>query len=190
MSPFELLAVLLGIANIVLLIRRRIENYPCGLLMVALYAWIFFHAKLYSDTLLQVFFFIIQIVGWVEWSRARNSTRSEVPVRSSSPRTLLLSLASTIAGAALLGAAMQRWTDASFPFADAVVAALSVVAQFLLNSRRTENWLWWIAADLVAAVLYTRKALYPTAALYVLFLVMAVLGYRTWRAQAALHIEA
>ena len=61
MNPIEILATLLGLANILLLVRRSIWNYPFGLLMVAVYAYIFFGAKLYSDALLQIFFFVIQL---------------------------------------------------------------------------------------------------------------------------------
>ena len=56
MSPLEIIAVILGLANIVLIVRRSLWNYPFGIAMVALYFVIFVEAKLYSDALLQIFF--------------------------------------------------------------------------------------------------------------------------------------
>ena len=67
----EILAVMLGLANITLLIRRSIWNYPFGIVMVSLYAWIFYETKLYSDAGLQIFFFIVQFYGWYYWLQGR-----------------------------------------------------------------------------------------------------------------------
>jgi nicotinamide mononucleotide transporter len=181
MSPLEVVAVLLGLANITLLIRRSIWNYPAGIAMVAIYAYVFFGARLYSDFLLQIFFFVVQIVGWVAWSRHEAGESDQVVVERSTGRDLGWAAAGSVAGTALLGAAMARWTPAAYPFWDASVAALSVTAQLLLTWRRIENWIWWIAADVLAIGVYLAKALYLTAGLYGVFLVMAALGYRAWR---------
>ena len=182
MSKLEIIAVLFGLANLTLIILRRIENYIFGIIMVSLYAWIFYHAHLYSDTLLQVFFFVIQIFGWVQWSRGKTDDGSIAVLRSSLKELTLAALA-TIAFAAALGAFMHTHTDASFPYNDASVAALSVTGQALMSWRRLENWYFWIAANAVAAPLYFVKHLYPTAALYLVFLVMAIIGLQSWRKQ-------
>ena len=179
MSPLEVVAVCLGVANIVLLIRRSVWNYPVGIVMVSLYGWIFFHARLYSDVLLQGFFFVVQIVGWVAWLRKREADGS-VMVERASRRQLLLAELGTAMGVAALGLT-TRLLGAAYPFWDATVASASVAAQLLLTWRRIENWLWWIAADSVAICVYFAKGLYLTSGLYGLFLVMAVVGYRSWR---------
>ncbi len=70
-SPLEMLAVVLGLANVVLVVRRSIWNYPFGIAMVTLYAFIFFEVKLYSDALLQLFFLVVQFYGWANWARSR-----------------------------------------------------------------------------------------------------------------------
>ena len=80
MSNLEWIAVLLGVANIILLIRRSIWNFAFALAMVSLYAVIFFEAKLYSDALLQIFFFVINLIGWRMWLSARGESEA-VPVR-------------------------------------------------------------------------------------------------------------
>src|ERR1700744_5849542 len=69
MNHLEILPTLLGLAKIVLLVRRSMWNYGFGLAMVALYAPIFFAARLYSDALLQLFFFAVQLYGWWHWLR-------------------------------------------------------------------------------------------------------------------------
>lgn len=176
----EIIAVLLGIANITLLIRRSIWNYPFGIVMVTLYAWIFFEAKLYSDALLQPFFFVVQIYGWYYWLKGRGDDGLVVVRRLSRGQAIAYGAAAMV-GISVWGTLMARFTDASFPYWDASILAFSIVAQFLLARRRLENWLVWIAVDLLAIGLYWTKDLYPTAALYFVFLVLATVGYFNWR---------
>jgi nicotinamide mononucleotide transporter len=179
-SPLEAVAVGLGVANIVLLVRRSIWNFPAGIAMVTLYAWVFFHAHLYSDTLLQGFFLVVQIIGWVAWLRHREPAGDVIVVRST-VRELTFSLMGTVVGAVMLGTLMHRYTPAAFPYIDATSTALSVTAQLLLTWRRLENWLWWIAANVIQIAMYWVKHLRPTSALYIFFLVMSTLGYVQWR---------
>ncbi len=182
--PIEIAAVLLGLANVTLLVRRSIWNYPFGIAMVTLYAWIFFGAKLYSDALLQVFFFFVQIYGWMHWLGRRDETGLVIVARLTKKAALIYAVSAAI-GIALLGGAMARFTDASFPFWDASIAVLSVCAQIMLARRILENWIVWIAVNMLAIGLYWTKDLQPTAALYAVFLVLAAFGFFEWRKASA-----
>lgn len=179
-SPLESLAFFLGIGNIVLLVQRNIWNFPVGILMVAIYGWVFFHAQLYSDTLLQIFFFVVQIVAWSAWLRHREPD-GELIVETSRNRDLAIALAATGITSLLLGYGMKRWAYAAFPYWDATVAGASVTAQIMLTYRRIENWLWWIGSNIISIVIYSRKGLYLTSGLYAFFLTMSVLGFISWR---------
>ena len=184
MSTVEIIAALLGVANILLVIRRSIWNYPFALAMVALYFLVFWDAKLYSDAVLQIFFFVINVYGWWSWSRAR-TVDDGVVVRWLSRRAQAWWLGGTIATVLVWGTMMQRFTDAAAPMADATVAGLSVAAQILQSQRRVESWLLWIAVDVVAIGLYASRGLAVTAALYILFLVLAVTGLVQWEKKVA-----
>lgn len=176
----EVVAVALGIANIILVVRRSIWNYPFGLAMVALYFVIFLEHKLYSDVLLQIFFFVIQLYGWWAWSRAPQVDHG-VAVTLMQPATRVQWLAGTVIASVAWGFLMHRFTDASAPYVDATVAGLSVAAQILQSLRRVECWLLWIAADVVAIGLYAWKGLSLTSGLYGLFLILAIVGFVDWR---------
>lgn len=184
MSGIEIAAVLLGLINVGLIIRRSIWNYPFGLLMVVLYAKIFFDAQLYSDALLQVYFLLVQLYGWWNWNASR-AQDGLVRIGTLSPRARLMAACATLALWLVLGGAMARWTDAAFPFWDAAIAALSVTAQLLLSLRRIETWPLWIAVDCLAIGLFTVKELHLTAGLYALFLVLAVTGLLQWQRRLA-----
>lgn len=180
MSSLELAGTLLGLVNVFLIIRRSVWNYPFGLAMVALYAWIFWSARLYSDTLLQFFFFAVQLYGWKNWLDHRGGDGLVVPARLSATGAWA-SIVATALGSAALGAAMASWTDAALPWWDAIVAGTSVAGQCLLSWRRIENWLFWIFSDVVAIGVYWSKQLDLTAGLYVVFLLMSVAGLIAWR---------
>ncbi len=180
MPPIEIAAAVLGLANIGLIIRRSVWNYPFALAMVALYAWIFWEAKLYSDAGLQLFFFAINLYGWWRWSRDAESD-GEIVVARLTGRGRLLWLGGTALSVAIWGGFMARTTDASLPYWDAAVAMTSVAAQILMTRRYIENWHWWIAVNLVSIPLYLTKDLYVTTGLYAVFLGMAVWGLIEWR---------
>lgn len=188
MDTIEIIAVALGLANVGLLVRRSIWNYPFGMAMVALYFVIFREARLYGEAGLQVFFFVVQGWGWWLWARAGGLTHM-VEVAWMGTRGRIAALALVAASALGIGWAMARFTDAALPYADATIAGASVVAQVLLSVRRVENWALWIAIDVLSVGVYIHRALYLTAGLYVIFLVLAVLGLREW-AKAARRGEA
>jgi nicotinamide mononucleotide transporter len=182
----EHVAVACGLANIYLTIRQNIWCWPVGVVMVSLYIYIFFNAKLYSDTGLNVFFLAMQFYGWYHWTRGPvEHARSLSAVTRLHRRGWLLTAGGVLAGTAALGGVMHRFTDAALPYPDAFTTMLSVIAQFQLTRKILDNWTLWIVADVVYIGVYSIKSLYWTAGLYVVFLVMCVQGYREWRATIA-----
>lgn len=183
MNWVEWIAAALGLANIALLVRRSVWNYPFGMAMVALYAFVFFEARLYGESGLQLFFFVAQAWGWALWIRAAKAGDggdSQVPVRWLGNFSRLVWATATAALALNLGWVMHRFTDASLPYADAAIAGASFAAQILLAFRRIENWILWIAIDVASVAVYLAKGLWPTAVLYLVFLGMSVLGLKQW----------
>ncbi len=147
--------------------------------MVALYCVIFREAKLYGEAGLQVFFFVVQGWGWWLWARAGGLAQMVAVAWMSWPAraaALVLVAASSLG----IGWAMATFTDAALPYADATIAGASVVAQVLLAVRRVENWVLWIAIDVLAVGVYLNRELYLTAGLYVVFLGLATMGLIEW----------
>ncbi|RDV07156.1 nicotinamide riboside transporter PnuC [Sphingorhabdus pulchriflava] len=180
MSGLEIAAVLLGIANILLIIRRSVWNYPFAIAMVSLYFVIFRDAKLYSDAGLQIFFLAVNAFGWWSWHRNR-ADRGEIFVERLDGQSLLYWIFGSLLAIAAWGTFMATNTDASYPYWDAAVAMLSVAGQILMTRRYLENWHWWIAVNAISIPLYLVKDLYLTAGLYALFLVLAIAGLVEWR---------
>lgn len=189
MPPLEPVAVVFGLANIILLVRRSIWNFPFAIAMVSLYAVIFFDQRLYAEAGLQVFFAIVNICGWWLWRRA-GGAEERVAVAWLGWPARLAWLCFIAALTIALGTMLERLTDAAMPYPDAAIAAASIAAQILLSFRRIENWLLWIAIDAGAIALYIERGLALTAALYAAFLVLSVLGLREWAKAGKREIEA
>ena len=186
MSWLEWLAAALGLVNIALLVRRSAWNYPFGMAMVALYVVVFKEARLYGEAGLQVFFFAMQGYGWVLWYRVEDDG-AQVPVRWLDWPSRVVWLMMTAALSLNLGWVMHRFTNAALPYADAAISGASIAAQLLLAFRRVENWVLWIAIDVASIAVYVVKGLWPTAALYAVFLVMSALGLAEWIRAAERH---
>ncbi len=186
MSRIEIVAAILGVANIILLVRRSIWNYPFGIAMVSLYGVVFFQARLYSDALLQVFFFVVQIYGWWVWYHARDSA-GLVKVELMSARSRVIWLAVIGVATVAEGWYLANYTSDAAPWLDANTTAMSVVAQYLLSIRKIENWILWIVTDVVQIGLYYWKGLYPTTGLYILFLILSSVGLYEWLREWRTH---
>lgn len=181
MSSPEWIATLLGIACVALAARRSVWTFPTGIASVALLGIVVLEARLYSDALLQIFFVGANAYGWANWSRTR-ATAGEVVVERMSGRARAGWSIGIALAAIGWGGAMHLYTDASYPWWDAAIAAASVAAQILMARRKLENWGLWIAVDLASIPLYLAKGLNLFAGLYVVYLALAIWGLRDWRA--------
>jgi nicotinamide mononucleotide transporter len=180
MSLIEAIASLLIVINVALVARRSIWNYAFAIAGVLIYAWIFFHAKLYSDALLQGFFLVINLYGWRHWSRSVVQV-GEVRVERMLPVDRWRWIGGIAVATAGWGWLMHRFTDAALPWLDAGIAMASIAAQILLSRQKIENWVLWIAVDMVAIGVYAVKDLWVTSALYVVLLAVSIWGLRDWR---------
>lgn len=180
MSFLEIAAVVFSALGVWLTARRNPLCWPVGLVSVALYGWIFFGYKLYSDMLLQGVFAALQLYGWQRWwSGARDE--GGVVVEHLPLQRQLAGLAIGALGGVLLGYAMLSYTDASFPWLDAALAGFSLVAQVWMARKYVACWWLWIVVDVVYVGMYLAKDLYLTAGLYAGFVVLAALGWRSWQ---------
>lgn len=168
-----------GAVCVWLTVRASIWNFPVGLVNVATYSVVFFHAQLYGDAALQLVYFALGGIGWAMWLRRRGDAPA-LQIAKASPRELAILLAFTALATLALWQVLKT-TASSASFLDALTTALSLSSQWLLNRKRLESWIGWIVVDIIYVPLYLSKGLTLTAILYAVFLVMAALGYREWK---------
>jgi nicotinamide mononucleotide transporter len=179
-APLDQMNLVLGITGVWLMVRRNLWAFPVGLVAVTVQGVLFFRTRFYADATLQIVFFVALAWGWWHWVHDRGSA-PELPVTRLSARgralTVGLAVFATVAWALLL----QRWTDAIMPWRDAFIAAFSVAAQVLQARKNIENWPLWIVVNITAVATYWSATLAYTAFLYLVYLGLAVVGWRAWR---------
>lgn len=180
MSPFEIAATLFGLVSVYLTVKENVLCWPTGIIMVILYVFVFYDAKLYSDVMLQVIYVFMQAYGWYFWVYG-GIKEEKVHVTTLKARERIMSLFAVIIGAAAWGYLMYTYTDASLPYTDSLIVVMSLIAQWFLAKKVLESWVLWIAVDVLALYVYSVKGLYLTTGLYAVFLILAIKGLIEWR---------
>lgn len=180
MSTLEVAANVFNLISIVMARRNSVHTWWSGIVGCVLFGILFFQVQLYADVSLQIFFVVTSLLGIWNWQHGGDE-KAELPISRMNWKHFVSLVALALVCTGAYGAALYRWTDASFPFVDSIVLTLSILAQFLLMGRKLENWLVWIVVNSVAIPLYASKELYLTATLYTFFLGNAVYGWYTWK---------
>lgn len=188
-STLEIFAAVVGALSVFLSGRQSLWAWPTAIVNVVSYAVVFRGARLYADMGLQVVYAILSCYGWYEW-RYGGARRTPLPVTRTPARLWPLLLALAAALTVLVGGGLARWTDADIPFIDAGLTATSLVAQWMMTRKLLEHWLVWIAVDVVYVPVFVSRGLYVTAALYAVFLGLAVAGWLAWHRDWRAHRSA
>lgn len=189
MSSLELLAAVTGAISVWLSVRQNIWSWPTAIVNVVLYALVFRDAKLYADMGLQVVYAVLSIYGWYEWLYGGQG-RTRLRVARTTPALAARLVVIAAAGSALLGTLLHRTTDAALPYMDSFLSSTSLVAQWMMTKKLLENWLVWIAVDVLYVGMFLFKGLYLTAGLYAVFLGLAIRGYIDWRRSMSAPVAA
>ncbi len=182
-SWLEFIAVLLAFAMIVCNIVELHWGWPLAAISSVLYFFLFWSQRLYGDALLQVLFVVLALWGWSVWLRGVEGAPllvTRMPARQCFTLAWMGSLLWLSTGAVLL-----NYTDTDVPWWDAFPTAFSLVGQYLLAHKRLENWTVWIIVNIVAAGLFAWKGLWLTTLLYLVFIALSAVGWRTWR----MHVQ-
>jgi nicotinamide mononucleotide transporter len=177
----ELLGSVLSIIYLYLSIKQKASLWIFGFLCSALYVVVFFQSKFYADMSLQFYYLGVSVFGWISWKAGKPENRKELPVKRTTPLSGVIILLIALILYFVYYFILTGYTDSPLPKADSFTTALSIVATWMLARKMIEHWWLWIIVDSVSAGLYFYKALYPTAILFVIYTIMAIIGYRQWK---------
>lgn len=183
-----LVAFVSGILAVVYLIKENIWTWPFGILYTIISLFVFWESRLYGDLLLHVFFLVLNIYGWVHWVRGKGKQEADLPVTQLNVKMGLFYLAISGVFIYLFGQFLIHlpvWFEGidapSLPYWDSATSTLSVTAMWLTARKRIDNWYYWFAIDILATGIYFYKELYFYSILYLIYIVMAVMGYLAWK---------
>jgi len=183
MSWGDLAGFATGIACVWLAALANIWNFPFGILNGAILGLVFLQQRLFADASLQVVFIVLNVRGLQTWRAGQQRSEAD-PVFRATRRDNVRAMLAIACMVPVLWWVLGLMKG-SAPLIDALVTSLSIVAQWLLNRRVLENWIWWIVVDLISIPLYVSRGLPLIAALYVVFLLICCQGYVRWRALVA-----
>ncbi|MCS5594438.1 MAG: nicotinamide riboside transporter PnuC [Porticoccaceae bacterium] len=180
----ETLAVALGVAYLVLAMRENSLCWYCAFFSTALYVWIFGDVSLYMESALNVYYMGMAIYGWFQWQRGGINHEGLDIIRWTAKQHVLAVFAIALA-ALVSGYLLSIGTDAKLPYMDSLTTWGSILTTVMVARKVLENWLYWIVINSISIYLYLDRGLEQTAAMFMLYLVLATMGYYAWKKKYA-----
>lgn len=171
----ESIAVLFSILYVVLAVKENIWCWGAALTSVSLYIYICFSAQLYPETGLQVFYFIMAIIGYYMWNK---ENKEEIKEWSEIKHLLIILLGAILTF--FMGFYFSTYTNSQMPIIDSFTTVFSIIATYMVIKKVLGNWLYWIVIDAVSVYLYFNRDLHLTSLLFIAYTIIAIFGYFSW----------
>ena len=178
----ELFAVIMNITSVVYAKRNNILVYPTGLIGTGIFVCILLNFSLLGDTIINAYFFPMSIYGWYFWSRKKDKVfvNQVSTINTNEIKYLFILAFSSLIFIYFVYDYFDKWNNWT-AYVDNITTAIFFVAMWLMARRKIESWIFWIIGDLITVPLYFYKGLTISSIQYVIFLVLAVLGYISWK---------
>lgn len=185
MSEFvEILGVIIGFIYLWLEYKASIYLWLTSIIMPAIYLFVYFDAGLYADVAINIYYLIIGVYGWMSWrygiSRKNGTEKYDLKISHTSRRQWLRLLIAYIVIHFAISFTLINFTDTDVPWFNGLTSTLSIIGMWMLAKKLIEQWFVWFVVDILSAVLYFYKGLEPTAILYSVYAIVAILGYKKW----------
>lgn len=178
-TPWEWIAVIAGIMQVLLARVNNIWLYPAGIVSTTIYIYLMTSAGLYAESFLNLYYLIMSIYGWIHWLRKKSEP--VLPITYTNEREWKISGAIVFIGWLLMWQVLDKYTDSNVPLWDAWVSATAWAGMWLLAKRKIENWLLLNLSNLFALPLFIYKGLLLTSFLTLILFIVAIFGYIEWR---------
>ena len=171
----EIIAVALSIIYVSLASRQNINCWIFAIISVSLYIYICFSAQLYPETGLQVFYFIMAIIGYYMWNK---DNKEEIKEWSEIKHLLIILFGAILSF--FMGFYFSTYTNSQMPIIDSFTTVFSIIATYMVIKKVLGNWLYWIVIDAVSVYLYFNRDLHLTSLLFIAYTIIAIFGYFSW----------
>ena len=178
----EITAVSMNIISVVYAKQNSILVYPTGIIGTGISVYILYNFSLLGDMIINGYFVIMSIYGWYYWSRKRDEVfinNISILKKKEYIQMVLLVIGSVIF-IYLVYVQFDKWNSWT-AYVDNTTTAIFFVAMWLMAKRKIESWIFWIIGDLITVPLYFYKGLTISSIQYLIFTVIAILGYLSWK---------
>ena len=177
---FEIVAAILAIAYLILAMLQDIRCWVAWIISSLMYFFVMYSANLYMEALLQIFYIFIGLYGLYQW-RFKADKKDALKITTWSVKNHLIVIGALVFLTSLSGYVLMIYTAAASPFIDAFTTWGAIAASYLVAKKILENWFYWFVIDFVSVFLFISRELYPTALLFIVYLVLVAFGYSAWR---------
>lgn len=177
----EVIAVIFGILSVYFAKLERIAVFPTGIISTLIYVYICWVYSLYGDFIINSYYTLMSIYGWVLWSKSDIS--HELQISRASKRDWIKALL-IFSSTAILVIVVYKYFDRFdrlTDYSDTLTTGIFFAAMWLMANKKIEHWWLWIIANTISVPLYLFKGLGFTALQYSLFLILAYQGYLSWK---------
>ncbi len=187
-SRLEYIAVIFGIASVIFSRMEHILVYPVGMVNTGISIYLYIITGLYADASVNFYYTVMSIIGWIMWAQKKQG-KKVLKITASSTKDWINSLVFFFICWVVLFLLLKHFTDSTVPIADSFTSAAAFTGMWLMNKKKLDNWTWWIITDLASVPLNFYKHLVFLSFQYLVFLILAIMGYITWR-KKILHAAA
>jgi len=183
-SGWEWLGASLGILYVILAAKESIWCWPAAFASTLIYTVLFWEGQLPMQAILNFYYMGMAVYGFILWQKS-NSGSSDIVISNRSFKFHAFYILAGLVTSLVIGYFLSTLYEARLPYLDALVMVFSVMTTVLMARKVMENWLYWIVIDAFAIALYWQTGFYVTIVMFLVYLVLAVYGYRNWKKLAA-----
>ena len=176
----ESLAVVTAIMYLILAAKEDVRCWYAALISSILYFYIMLQAGLLMEGGLQIFYVFMAVYGWMQWKDTNNKT-SSLKISSWNKTTHLIIISFVITLSLISGIFLEKFTNAALPFLDALTTWGAIASTYMVAKKVIENWFYWFVIDSISIYLFISRELFLTAFLFLIYLVIIIYGYRSWK---------
>ncbi len=186
MSYWEVIAVVLGIAYLVLAMRENSLCWYAAFGSTAIFSWLFFDVSLVMESALNVYYLVMAVYGWYVWNKQpqksalQNELNTKLPISTWSGKQHTLAIGGVLALTFTSGYLLSENTTAVMPYLDSFTTWGAILTTYMVAKKVLENWVYWFVIDSVAIYLYLDRELYLTALLMAVYVIMVIFGFSAW----------
>lgn len=178
-SLIQWLALGFGVAEVLLAKKNSIWLYPTGIISVLLWMFLLLDVKLYAEVLLNIYYLVMSVYGWIIWKKRKQEAENQVSWSSNNELTIAVLI--SVIGFGVLYLVLRHFTDSDVPLFDAFVSATAWAGMWLLAKRKIENWIFLNISNIVAIPLLFHKKLPLMACLTTFLFTVAIFGFFDWK---------
>lgn len=178
----EIIAVIFALASVLYSKKNNIKVYPTGIVSTLLFMYLLYQWSLFGDMIINIYYFVMSVYGWYLWSEKKDGTTA-LQISKTTPREFVISVYIFIGSSLFISAVYWFFEKfgAWWSYVDILTTGLFFIGMWLLAKRKVEHWLFLIVGDFISIPLYYLRGYTITSMLFLVYTIIAILGYLEWK---------